>query len=225
MANKPVKFLSDALFKKNIVKEDSLNNKIFEVSGTLASGAVNIYVPLSASDTYIGGNLEVSGAVTARTFNVTEVNTSVIYDTSISASINALLDVSASSAINDDYLKYRDGYWIPSPLDLAGGLEAVKKATNRLKYIVTGSFDAGGQAEVAIPLTQLGGNAFPVSSIDYIMYDLAVKDGNRWVKDIMHSCIAEISGVLYVNIDAPALNSTDRYKLVAVNTNPEDYII
>ena len=225
MANKPVKFLSDALFKKNIVKEDSLNNKIFEVSGTLASGAVNIYVPLNTFDTYVSGNLEVSGTVSAKKFNVTEVNTNVIYETSISASINALLDVSASDAANDDYLKYRDGYWVPSPLDLAGGLEAVKNATNRLKYIITGFFDAGGQANVPLPLTQLGGDAFPVSSIDYVMYDLAVKDGNRWVKDIMHSCIAEISGVLYVNIDAPALNSTDRYKLVAVNTNPEDYVI
>jgi hypothetical protein len=225
MANKPVKYLSDALFKKNITKEDALSNKIFEVSGTLENGQVTIAVPLSASNTYIGGDLEVSGSVTAKKLNITEVNTSVIYDTSISASINALLDVSASNAINDDYLKYRDGYWIPSPLDLAGGLEAVKKATNRLKYIVTGSFDTGGQVEVALPLTQLGGNAFPVSSIDYVMYDLAVKDGNRWVKDIMHSSITEISGVLYINIDAPALNSTDRYKLVAVNTNPNDYII
>jgi hypothetical protein len=225
MANKPVKFLSDALFKKNIVKEDSQNNKLFEVVGTLASGAVNIYVPLSASDAYIGGNLEVSGAVTARTFNVTEVNTSVIYDTSISASINALLDVSASDAVNDDYLKYRDGYWIPSPLDLAGGLEAVKNATNRLKYVSTGSFDSGGQAIIPLPLTQLGGDAFPVSSIDYIMYDVSIRENNYWVKDIMHSHLTEISGVLCVTLDAPALNNTDQYKLVAVNTNPENYVI
>ncbi len=125
MANKPVKYLSDALFKKNITKEDALSNKIFEVSGTLENGQVTIAVPLSASNTYIGGDLEVSGSVTAKKLNITEVNTSVIYDTSISASINALLDVSASNAINDDYLKYRDVYCITSPLDLDGGLNDV----------------------------------------------------------------------------------------------------
>jgi hypothetical protein len=225
MANKPVKFLSDALFKKNIVKEDSLNNKIFEVSGTLASGAVNIYVPLNTVDTYVSGNLEVSGTVSAKKFNVTEVNTNVIYETSISASINALLDVSASDAANDDYLKYRDGYWVPSPLDLAGGLEAVKNATNRLKYVSTGSFDAGGQAIIPLPLTQLGGDAFPVSSIDYIMYDVSIRENDYWIKDIMHSHLSEISGVLCVRLDAPALNNADQYKVVAVNTNPEDYVI
>lgn len=225
MAQKPVKFLSDALFKKNIVKEDAQGNKLFEVSGTLAAGVVNIAVPLSASDTYIGGNLEVSGSVTAKQFNVTEVNTSVIYDTSISASINALLDVSASNAVNDDYLKFRDGYWIPSPLDLQGAVEATKNAVNRLKYTQTGSFDMGGQAAIFLPLTQLGGDAFPVSSIDYIMYDVSTKENNYWVKDIMHSHLQEISGALCVILDAPALNNTDQYKVVAVNTNPEDYVI
>jgi len=223
MANKPVKFLSDALFKKNIIKEDSQNNKIFEVSGTLANGVVNIAVPLSASDTYIDGDLQVSGTVSAKKFTVTEVNTNVIYETSISASINALLDVSASNAINDDYLKYRDGYWIPSPIDLAGGLEAVKNATNRLKYTTTGSFDAGGQAAIQLPLSQLGGDAFPVSSIDYIMYDVSIRENDYWIKDIMHSHLLESGSQLCVILDAPALNNTYQYKVVAINTNPEDY--
>lgn len=225
MANKPVKFLSDALFKKNISKEDAQGNKLFEVSGSLAAGAVTINVPLSASNTYIDGDLEVSGAVTAKKFNVTEVNTSVIYDTSISASINALLDVSASNAANDDYLKFRDGFWVPSPLDLAGAVEATKNAVNRLKYTVTGSFDNAGGAVIPLPLIQLGGDAFPISSIDYIMYDVSIRENNYWVKDIMHSHLTEISGVLCVTLDAPALNNTNQYKVVAVNANPEDYVI
>ena len=225
MASKPVKYLSDALFKKNITKEDSLSNKIFEVSGTLADGAVTINVPLSASDTYIGGNLEVSGSVTAKRLNITEVNTNVIYDTSISASINALLDVSASNAINDDYLKFRDGYWIPSPLDLAGGLNAVRNATNRLKYQETGSFDINGNAIITLPLTQLSGTAFPAHSLDYIMYDISIKENNYWVKDIVHSHLEEVSGSLIIRIEAGALNDTHIYKVVATNINPDDYII
>lgn len=225
MASKPVKYLSDALFKKNITKEDSLSNKIFEVSGTLADGLVTINVPLSASDTYIGGNLEVSGSVTAKRLNITEVNTNVIYDTSISASINALLDVSASNATNDDYLKFRDGLWIPSPLDLAGGLNAVKNATNRLKYQKIDHFDSDGNANVYLPLTQLGGIAFPTSSIDYIMYDISVKEGNIWVKNIVYSELVIQDNQLCINIEASALNETNEYKLVVLNNNPDDYIL
>lgn len=225
MANQPVKFLSDVLLRRNLTKEDSLNNKIFEVSGNLESGSVTINVPLSASSTYIRGDLEVSGSVTAKTLNITEVNTSVIYDTSISASINALLDVSASNAINDDFLKFRDGYWVPGQVDLSGAVAATKNAVNRLKYTETGSFSSAGQATVVLPLTQLGGQAFPIESLDYIMYDVSIRENNYWVKDIMHSHLQEISGTLCVIIDAPALNNTDKYKVVAVNTNPEDYIL
>jgi hypothetical protein len=225
MANKPVKFLSDALFKKNISKEDAQGNKLFEISGTLASGSVTIGVPLTASNTYIGGDLEVSGAVTAKKFNVTEVNTSVIYDTSISASINALLDVSASNAVNDDYLKFRDGYWIPSPLDLQGAVEATKNAVNRLKYTKVDYFDASGSATIFLPLTQLGGDAFPPASIDYVMYDVSIRENDTWVKNMLYCNLSIVDNQLCVILDAPALNNTDQYKLVAVNANPEDYVI
>jgi hypothetical protein len=225
MANKPVKHLSDALFKKNITKEDSLNNKIFEVSGTLENGQVTITVPLSASNTYIGGDLEVSGSVTAKKLNITEVNTNVIYDTSISASINALLDVSASNAVTGDYLKFDSGYWVPSALDLAGGLNAVRNATNRLKYQETGSFDINGNALIALPLVQLSGAAFPVHSIDHVIYDISIKENNYWIKDIVHSHLEEVSGSLVIRIEAGALNDTHIYKVVVINNNPDDYII
>jgi hypothetical protein len=225
MANKPIKFFSDALFKRGIFKEDSENNRIFEVSGTLADGVVNINVPLSASDTYIRGDLDVSGSVRAKEFHVTTVSSSIIYETSISASINALNDVSASNAVNDDYLKYRDGFWIPSPLDLAGGLEAVRNASNRLKYSTTGFFDANGAAIIPLPLTQLGGNSFPISSIDYIMYDIAIKENNYWIKDIMHSHLEEVEGQLCIRLEAPALNVLNEYKVLAINNNPDDLVI
>jgi len=225
MANKPIKFFSDALFKRGIIKEDTDNNKLFEVSGTLADGVVNINVPLSASNTYISGDLDVSGSVRAKEFHVTTVSSSVIYETSISASINALLDVSASNAVNDDYLKFRDGYWVPSPLDLAGALEAVKKANNRLKYQKIDYFDASGSAEVVLPLTQLGGIAFPTASIDYVMYDISIKDEGEWQKHITYSNIFIKDDQLHILIDASALNETYQYKLIAINTNPDDLVI
>jgi hypothetical protein len=225
MANKPIKFFSDALFKRGLIKEDADSNRLFEVSGSLGDGVVNINVPLSASNTYIRGDLDVSGSVRAKEFHVTTVSSSIIYETSISASINALNDVSASNAVNNDYLKYRDGYWVPSPLDLQAALESVKKASNRLKYNVKGFFDENGSAVIPLPLTQLGGDAFPASSLDYILYDISIKEYNYWIKDIMHSHLEEIDGQLYVRIEAPALNSSNEYKLTAYNNNPDDLVI
>jgi hypothetical protein len=221
MSSKHVKIVSDALFKRSIIKDNASGNKLFEVT----TGSVNIAIPLSASNTYIGGNLEVSGTVSAKKLNITEINTNVIYDTSISASINALLDVSASNAVNNDYLKYRDGYWVPSPLDLAGALDSVKNATNRLKFQVTGSFNELGYAEIKLPLMQLGNNAFPISSFDYIMYDVSIKENGEWIKDLIYSSLVIKDEQLCVILDAPALNNEHEYKLVVLNNNPEDYII
>jgi hypothetical protein len=225
MANKPVKFLSDALFKKNILKEDAQNNKIFEVSGTLNDGLVTINVPLSASNTYIGGDLEVSGTVSAKKLNITEVNTSVIYDTSISASINALLDVSASNATAGEYLGYDGNFWVPKPLDLQGALDAVKRANDRLKYQKIDYFDANGYAEIILPETQFGGKAFPPESIEYILYDVSVRDGGEWVKHIFYSQLSIVDNRLHIVIEATALNQTNEYKLLAINTNSADYVI
>jgi hypothetical protein len=225
MANKPIKFFSDALFKRAIIKEDAEGNRLFEVSGTLADGVVKINVPLSASSTYINGDLDVSGSVRAKEFHVTTVSSSVIYETSISASINALNDVSASNAVNDDYLKYRDGYWVPSPLDLQGALEAVKNANNRLKYQKIDYFDASGAAEIVLPLNQLGGIAFPPASIDYVMYDIAVKDEGEWQKHMVYSQLYISNDELHITIEASALNETYQYKVIAVNTNPDDLVI
>jgi hypothetical protein len=57
------------------------------------------------------------------------------------------------------------------------------------------------------------------------MYDVSIRENDYWVKDIMHSHLCIIDSQLYVTLDAPALNDTYQYKIVAVNTNPEDYII
>lgn len=225
MAQKPVKFLSDALFRRTLTKEDSSGNKLFEVSGTLASGASTLAVPLTASSAYFAGDVDVSGTLSAKKLNITEVNTSVIYETSLSASINALLDVSASNAINDDYLKFRDGYWVPGAVDLAGAVEATKNAVNRLKFKHIGNFNSSGSAEIYLPLIQLGGPAFPPESIDYIMYDIAIRDEGEWRKHIVYSQLSVKNSQLCVIIDAPVLNETGEYKLLAMNTNPDDYVL
>lgn len=114
---KPVKVLSDLLTKKQILKEDSGGNVLFKVSGTLGDGIVSSSLPITASSEYITGDLTVDGIIYAKQLNVTTVTSSVIYETSISASINALLDVSASSAQVDQFLKWDGSQWVPSDVN------------------------------------------------------------------------------------------------------------
>jgi hypothetical protein len=49
MATKPVKVLTDLLTKKQIIKQDSNNNVLFNVSGTLENGHVSSSLPITAS--------------------------------------------------------------------------------------------------------------------------------------------------------------------------------
>ena len=72
---------------------------------------------------------------------------------------------------------------------------------------------------------QLGNNAFPISSFDYIMYDVSNKENGEWIKDLIYSSLVIKDEQLCVILDAPALNNEHEYKLVVLNNNPEDYII
>jgi hypothetical protein len=228
MAQKPIKFFSDALYRRAIIKEDNDSNKLFEVSGTIENGIVNINVPLTASDAYFAGDVEVEGSLKARELHVTSVTSSVLYETSISASINALLDVSASHAVADDYLRYDGQYWVPSTVDLAGGLEAVRKAGNRLKFQQQGFFDASGSATILLPSSSEGKPAFPVYSMEYISFDVLIKDGSSWGNDIIATSIfvtGSSNNQVCIMLDGPALDNTNEYRIIASNSNPDDYII
>jgi hypothetical protein len=114
---KPVKVLADLLTKKQILKEDSDGNVLFKVSGSNGTGVVSSSFPITASSEYITGDLMVDGVIYAKQLNVTTVTSSIIYETSISASINALLDVSASNAQADQFLKWNGTQWVPSDVN------------------------------------------------------------------------------------------------------------
>jgi len=99
MARKPVKVITDLQVKKRIKKVDNNDNVLFDVSGTLTNGHVSSSLPLTASNIYTPGNLVVDGT--------------------ISASINALYDVSASNATSGQVLQWDGTNWIAA--DVAGG--------------------------------------------------------------------------------------------------------
>lgn len=132
MARKPVKVITDLQVKKRIKKVDNNDNILFDVSGTLANGHVSSSLPLTASNIYTPGNLTVDGTINAKKMSITEVTTSVLYESSISASINALYDVSASNASSGQVLQWNGSQWIAADAGVGGGgdITAVNAGTN-----------------------------------------------------------------------------------------------
>ena len=142
MARKPVKVITDLQVKKRIKKVDNNDNVLFDVSGTLSNGHVSSSLPLTASSIYTPGNLIVEGTLSAKQLSITEVTTSVVYENAISASINALYDVSASNATAGQVLQWNGTSWVAA--DVAGGggggdITAVIAGTNLSGGGTTGS--------------------------------------------------------------------------------------
>ena len=115
VAVRPVRFISDVLTRKQILKTDANDNVLFKVSGSSAeSGHVSSSLPITSSGLFIDGDALIAGTLTAKRMHVTEVTTSVYYEDALSASINALQDVSASNANVGDMLKWDGINWISS---------------------------------------------------------------------------------------------------------------
>lgn len=132
MARKPVKIATDLQVNKRIKKVDSSNNVLFDVSGSISNGHVSSSLPLTASNIYTPGNLTVGGTINAKKMSITEVTTSVLYESSISASINALYDVSASNATAGQVLQWNGSQWTAADAGVGGGgdITAVVAGTN-----------------------------------------------------------------------------------------------
>jgi hypothetical protein len=113
---KPVRFISDVLTKKQILKTDSEDRVLFKVSSSNGHGygCVSSSLPVTSSGLFIDGDALIAGTLTAKRMHVTEITTSVYYEDALSASINALQDVSASNANVGDMLKWDGINWIPT---------------------------------------------------------------------------------------------------------------
>ena len=113
---RPVRFISDLLTRKQILKTDSEDRVLFKVSSSNGHGygCVSSSLPVTSSGLFIDGDALIAGTLTAKRMHVTEVTTSVYYEDALSASINALQDVSASNANVGDMLKWDGINWIPT---------------------------------------------------------------------------------------------------------------
>lgn len=199
MALRPVKVLPDLQTQKQIVKIDSFNNLLFNVSGTLNNGHVSSSLPITGSDS-VFINLNTS---TSTAFNNVNIITSS-YETYKTYNIDQAFHA-VDNAINASV--------------------ASSNAYKRLRFQQVGNFDINGNADIELPLTQLAGAAFPVSSLEYVNVSVMIKENNSWYNDILSINITSSGGKIHVILDAPALNNANQYRLIAVNENPNDYIV
>ena len=208
MAVKPVKVLTDLLTKKQVIKQDLDGNILFRISGSLNNGVVSSSLPLTASQ----GWFPELNTVTNTVFDNIPVVTSSLDGTynvdQAFHAIDGVLDV-VKDIINSGESQAATGY-------------------KRLRYKEVGYFNNDGTAEVILPKTQFGQPSFPASSMDFVNISVMIRDGDAWSNDLL--AINIVSGGLsndeiHVLLDAPALTNTDQYRLLAVNENPDDYLI
>lgn len=208
MAVKPVKVLTDLLTKKQVIKQDLDGNILFRISGSLNNGIVSSSLPVTGSS----GLFNNLNTQTTSIFNNIDV---------VTGSGTGIYSVDqAFHAIDSEISDIRN--------IIGGGETDATKGYKRLRYQQVGYFDSDGTAEVILPKQQYDGDAFPVSSLDYINVSVMVRDGNAWTNDLLAVNVVTggVSGdEIHVLIDAPALSTTDQYRLLAVNENPNDYMI
>lgn len=208
MAVKPVKVLTDLLTKKQILKQDLEGNILFRVTGSLNNGFISSSLPLTSSNVWTP-SLNTSTDLPFNNISVITSSTGGVYNVDQAFhAIDTTLDI-VKDIINSGESQASVGY-------------------KRLRYKEVGFFNSDGTADIVLPKTQYMGNAFPVSSIDFINLNVMIKDGNAWTNDLLSINIVS-GGIdndeIHVLLDAPALGSSDQYKLLAVNENPDDYMI
>lgn len=95
----------------------------------------------------------------------------------------------------------------------------------KLRYKSTGSFDATGYAEAALPLTQFGSASFPVADLDYFIINVMVRESSsaNWTNDLIAYELFESSSQIYVGLHAADISASGSYKLLAINENPSAY--
>ena len=241
---KPVKVLTDLLTKKQIIKKDSANNTLFNVSGTLADG----------------GHVSSSLPVIAQSVYTPELNisSSIPFAASI---IQSEVDINGKYNVDKVLHKMEDALYSVGATDTVRVTESIN-AYKRLRFQKTGSFNEDGYAQIQLPkympeydfdTLRLGGTlpiltvadeygpndpnfeSFPVASKDYISVDVMVKDmddaDTTWCNDLLAVNLV-VSGSsndeLWVKLYAPDLADTTndiRFRILAINEDPNMYII
>jgi len=208
MAVKPVKVLTDLLTKKQVIKQDLDGNILFRISGSQNNGVVSSSLPLTASNVW--------------TSDLNTVSTTVFDNIGVVTS-------SLNGTYNVDQAFHAVDLEITNIKSIIGTEEnQTSHAYKRLRYKEVGYFDNNGSATIALPKTQFGSPSFPLESMDYINISVMIRDGDVWTNDLLSVNLAAggINGdEILVLLEAPALTEVDQYRLLAVNENPDDYLV
>lgn len=245
MATRPVKVLADLLTRKQILKLDANNNILFKVSGSLGDGVISIELPTTAS-AGISARLygTASYALNAATASYVESGGGInfvytsgsITGSGLIAEPIFLKDPLVIGTITSSYL------YVPNNListnitgNLFGtasyatnaGIDAVttRNAYNRLRFKQVGNLESDGSKLIQLPTSSFGGNAFPTASFDYINTSIFIKESGRWINDLLSVQKFISSSAVWIEISAPSLDQTNEYKILAVNENPDDYVL
>ena len=208
MAVKPVKVLTDLLTKKQVLKQDLDGNVLFRISGSLSNGVVSSSLPITGS---AGVFYDLNTQATSEFYNIAVITSSNESTYSVDQAFHAVdLEITNIKSI------------------IGGGESQASVGYKRLRYKEVGYFDIDGTADIILPKTQYGAPSFPATSLDFINLSVMVKDGDAWTNDLLS--INVVSGgidsdEIHVLLDAPALTNTDQYRLLAINENPDDYLV
>ncbi len=226
MATKPVKVLTDLLTRKQVIKQDLDGNILFKISGSLNNGTVSSSFPVTAS--YFVGDGRYLTNITA--------SFEVVTSGSITGSGTAgnpialknflnLITVTASSGFSGNL--YGTASFAETASYTSGAVASQVANINykKLRYKITGTFDAEGYAEQPLPLTQYGSSSFVIADLDYFMINIMVKESGaaNWTNDLIAYELFTSASQVFISIYAPDISASGSYKLLAVNENPNAY--
>lgn len=134
--------------------------------------------------------------------------------------------VSSSLPITASYF-VGDGRYLTNISSSGGSVNNAVINTNykKLRYKVTGTFNADGYAEQPLPLTQYGSASFVVNDLDYFIINIMVKESGsaNWTNDLIAYELFTSASQVYIGMYAPDISASGSYKLLAINENPTAY--
>jgi len=197
-------------FTSDVRSQFSAGTNISITSGTISTINVPTVTQVSGAISNFATRAEVTGALSPYALSI-DVSSSFTTPAQVTGAFSV---VTAKNAETASYA-----------LNTTFSTTNIQNAYNRLRYKEVGFFDHTGSATVQLPTSSLGGAAFPVTSLDYINVNVSVLDDGTWVNDIFAVSVYTASNHVYVDLWAPDLHETDKYKLLAINQDPSLFII
>jgi hypothetical protein len=150
--------------------------------------------------------------------------------TATTASFNSITVLTASQVINGvSYDVYSIDQALHAVDDALADKTKILNAYKRLRFQTSGTFDPSGIQLVALPTASLNGEAFPISSLPYIAFDVMFKleASDNWMNDVaaIEVYVTGASGSEYIEVAINTAEIPYAYRLVAVNEDPSKYVV